>query len=115
MLKVLNPRIHGALDYLLAIVFLVAPSLFDFALMAAAWIVMPWLFGFAGDPAARNFFVAAGVGLLAVVALTDYRSSGARVFKGEERRRDDRPPAARARRRGSGLVSLARMARRVER
>jgi hypothetical protein len=42
--------------------------------MAASWIAMPWLFGFASHDAARNFFIAAGVGLLVVAALTDYRS-----------------------------------------
>lgn len=45
------------------------------SLMAVAWIVLPWLMGFSGHAAARNFFVIAGVGLLAVVAMTDYRSA----------------------------------------
>lgn len=53
---------------------------------AASWVGMPWLFDFASDPAARNFYVIAGVGLLAVAAVTDYKSSGATTFKGEERR-----------------------------
>ena len=57
------------------------------SIMAAAWIVLPWVFGFAADTAARNFFVVAGVGLLAVAAVTDYQSTGSRpAFKGEERR-----------------------------
>jgi hypothetical protein len=43
-------------------------------IMAIAWIAFPWLLGFAGHDAARNFFVIAGVGLLAVVAFTDYKS-----------------------------------------
>jgi hypothetical protein len=55
------------------------------ALMAASWIAMPWLFGFAGNAAARNFFVAAGIALLAVVALTDYRGTRA-AYAGAERR-----------------------------
>jgi hypothetical protein len=42
-------------------------------IMAIAWIVVPWLFGFSGHDAARNFFVVAGLGLLLVVALTDYK------------------------------------------
>ena len=46
-------------------------------MMAIFWIASPWLFGFAGHDAARNFFVIAGVSLLAVVALTDYRSTAA--------------------------------------
>lgn len=113
-MKVLDPKVHGVLDYLLAIAFLIAPSVFNFVevaatlsyaigvvylltsiitkyplglvkllpfplhgvlegIMAAAWIVFPWLFGFADDEAARNFFIIAGVGLLIVVALTDYK------------------------------------------
>lgn len=42
------------------------------SIMAVSWIALPWVFGFAGDAAARNFFIVAGIGLLAVVALTDY-------------------------------------------
>jgi hypothetical protein len=45
-------------------------------IMAIGFIVFPWLIGFADDAAARNFYVIAGVGLLAVVALTDYRGRG---------------------------------------
>lgn len=57
------------------------------ALMAAGWIVMPWLFGFAESPAARNLFVAAGIALLALVAVTDYRGLGTRAaYAGAERR-----------------------------
>jgi len=128
MLKFANPLAHGVLDYGLALTFLLAPALLEFAetptrlsyvigfayfgaslvtnyplgairllsfpahgmleaLMAAGWIVMPWLFGFAENPAARNFFVAAGIALLAVVAVTDYRGLGTRAaYAGAERR-----------------------------
>jgi hypothetical protein len=127
MAKVINPTVHGALDYALALAFIVAPRLADFSLpatriatiigvvylaaslltryplgavrmipfplhgviesvLAASWIVMPWLFGFADDAMARNFFVAAGIGLLAVAALTDYQSTEGTLYKGEERR-----------------------------
>lgn len=127
MIKVFNPTIHGVLDYVLALAFVVAPGLVGFsdnaaslsmligivylgaslltryplgaikmipfpvhgaieAIMAASWIAMPWVLGFAGDAAARNFFVAAGIGLLAVVALTDYRATGAHQYAGDERR-----------------------------
>lgn len=127
MIKVLNPTVHGVLDYVLALAFVIAPGLAGFsgnaaslsmligvvylgaslltryplgaikmipfpvhgaieAVMAASWIAMPWLLGFAGDAAARNFFVAAGIGLLAVAALTDYRATGAQQYAGDERR-----------------------------
>ncbi|MGQ0653533.1 MAG: SPW repeat domain-containing protein [Betaproteobacteria bacterium] len=43
------------------------------SLMALAWIAAPWLFGFSADAAGRNFFIVAGVGLLAVAAMTDYQ------------------------------------------
>jgi hypothetical protein len=127
MPKVLNPTVHGVLDYALALAFLLAPGLVDFsdsaanlsyiigivylgaslltryplgavhmipfpahgvieAIMAAGWIAMPWLVGFAGNAAARNFFVAAGIGLLVIAALTDYRSTVAGIYSGDERR-----------------------------
>ena len=127
MLRLLNPTIHGVLDYGLALAFLVLPGVLDFpqmaanlsyiigvvylgaslltkyplgalklipfpvhgtleAIMAASWIVMPWIFGYAGHAAARNFFVIAGVALLGVVLCTDYRSTGSRGFQGAERR-----------------------------
>ena len=126
-MKVLSPTVHGVLDYVLALAFLLAPGMVEFSdtaaslstiigvvylgaslltryplgamhiipfpvhgaiesIMAASWIVMPWLFGFAGDAAARNFFVAAGVGLLVIAALTDYRAAEMRMYSGEERR-----------------------------
>ena len=49
-------RIHGVIELLAGIFLLVAP----------------WVFGFAQDPAARNFFLAIGIVVLVVVALTDY-------------------------------------------
>jgi hypothetical protein len=49
-------KIHGAIE-LVAGLFL---------------IVAPWIFGFSAAPAARGFFVALGIIVLAVVALTDY-------------------------------------------
>jgi hypothetical protein len=151
MPKVLNPTVHGVLDYALALAFLLAPGLVDFSdsaanlsyligivylgaslltryplgamhmipfpvhgliesIMAAAWIVMPWLFGFAGDAAARNFFVAAGVGLLAIVAVTDYRATGASAYDGDERR-----ASLRDRRQRSLAVAIDRRAGGIDR
>jgi hypothetical protein len=49
-------KIHGAIE-LLAGIFLLAA---------------PWVFGFAQQGAARNFFLAIGVVILVVVAVTDY-------------------------------------------
>lgn len=59
LLKLIPFPVHGVLE----------------SLMAVGWIAAPWLFGFAGETAARNFFVAAGIGLLAVAAITDYTST----------------------------------------
>jgi len=58
------------------------------SLMAVFWIAAPWLLGFAEETAARNFFVVAGVGLLAVAAMTDYVSVPARrdAWSGPNRR-----------------------------
>jgi hypothetical protein len=127
-MKLLNPAVHGLLDYALALAFLLLPPVLNFSpdaaavsriigiaylgvslltkyplgllklipfpihgvlesLMAAAWIVLPWVLGFQDDSAARTFFMFAGVALLLVAALTDYKASGAHsAFRGEERR-----------------------------
>lgn len=55
------------------------------SVMAAAWIILPWALGFAGDAAARNFFVVAGVGLLVVALLTDYKATQAGSHRMRER------------------------------
>lgn len=68
-IKVIPFPIHGVLE----------------SVMAASWIVMPWLFGFASDAAARNFFVVAGVGLLVVALLTDYKATHAEARHMRER------------------------------
>ena len=58
------------------------------SIMAASWIVLPWVLGFQDDSAARTFFMVAGVGLLLVAALTNYKASGAHTrYRGGERRR----------------------------
>lgn len=116
MKKVLTPKTHGILDYVLAIAFILAPAIFGFtetaatlsyiigvlyigtslltryplgaikvipfpvhgvleSVMAVLWIVLPWIAGFAFDGAARNFFVVAGIGLLIVAFLTDYKAA----------------------------------------
>ena len=128
MAKILNPTIHGALDYALALTFLFIPGVLGFphtaavlsqivgviyigaslltryplgalqlipfpvhgvieSIMAVTWIVMPWIFGFANHAPARTFFLLAGVGLLAVVSLTDYQATAAgRARRNQERR-----------------------------
>jgi len=40
-------------------------------------LVAPWLFGFANDPHARNFFLVSGVGLGLVYLVTNYRAADA--------------------------------------
>lgn len=67
-LKVIPFPVHGMLE----------------SVMAAAWIIMPWLFGFAGDAAARIFFIVAGVGLLVVAFLTNYHAAQARSGRSRE-------------------------------
>jgi apolipoprotein N-acyltransferase len=54
--------------------------------MALTWLGIPWIVGFDDHAPARIFFVAAGGGLLAVVAATDYRATR-RVRARSERRR----------------------------
>lgn len=39
-----------------------------------ALIALPWIFGFASDLAARNFYIAAGVLIFAVWLITDYKA-----------------------------------------
>lgn len=56
------------------------------AIMAAAWVVMPWLAGFADDVAARNVFVLAGLGLLCAVSFTRYREPEADYSRHNRRR-----------------------------
>lgn len=55
-LKWIPVRIHGAIELVAGLFVLVAP----------------WIFGFSGQAAPRNFFVAMGVLILLAVALTDY-------------------------------------------
>jgi hypothetical protein len=49
-------RIHGVIELVAGLLMLAAP----------------WVFGFTQDVAARNFFLAMGIIVLVVVALTDY-------------------------------------------
>lgn len=49
-------KVHGAFELVAGIFVLIAP----------------WIFGFAGNAAPRNFFVAIGVVILLVFAFTDY-------------------------------------------
>jgi hypothetical protein len=116
-MKILSPRAHGYLDYLVVAAFLIGPSLFAFSqtpktlayvlgvvhlfvtlltafplgvvklipftvhgvlefLVALGLIALPWLAGFAAtDAPARTFYVAAGIVVLLVVAVTDYKAA----------------------------------------
>ena len=59
-LKLIPFPIHGVLE----------------SVVAVGLIGAPWLFGFATETSAQIFFVGAGVALLAVVAITDYKGKG---------------------------------------
>lgn len=56
LFKFIPFRIHGVIEAVAGVFLLVAP----------------WLYGFAGEVAARNFFVAMAIIIFVVAALTDY-------------------------------------------
>ncbi len=58
--------------------------------MALTWLAAPWVFKFSEHVVARSFYLAAGMGLLAVVLLTDYRATGAGHAAGLARRSSER-------------------------
>lgn len=59
VVKVIPFTVHGGLEFVVAL----------------GLIVLPWLAGFAIDPAARAFYVGAGIVILLVVFLTDYKAA----------------------------------------
>ena len=67
--KVIPFTVHGGVELAVAIFLVVAP----------------WLFGFDGVDAARNFFIAAGIGLGFVYLTTNYRA--AQRYEGPRRER----------------------------
>lgn len=112
-MKILSPRAHGYVDYLVVAWFLGGPGVFEFGGLAAtiAYVLaavhllltiatdfpmglvklvsfplhglievgvvillfaLPWVAGFSGDEVAKNFYVAAGAGVLLVFLITDY-------------------------------------------
>jgi len=114
-MKILSPKVHGVLDYVVVVMFLAAPPVLGLSGAAAllsrvlagvhlaltlltafplgpiklipfnihGWIEMivgpvllavPWLLSFSQEPAARNFYVAAGSLILATWLVTDYRA-----------------------------------------
>lgn len=109
-MKILTPRMHGYLDYLVVLTFAAAPTLFGFSvipsrvsyalavvhllltiftafplglmklipftihgalelIVSVTLVVLPFALGFAGEPAARNFYIGAGV-VIFIVWLT---------------------------------------------
>jgi hypothetical protein len=119
-MKLLTPRAHGFLDYLVDVAFLSAPFIFDYRgtpatigwglaaihfvmtiltafplgiikvipftvhgaielLAALGLIAMPWVARFSHVEVARNFFVASGIAVLIVWAVTDYNAAPAPV------------------------------------
>jgi hypothetical protein len=47
--------------------------------VALGLLALPWIGGFAAEEPARNFYIGAGVAVLVVVALTNYRGEAVRV------------------------------------
>ncbi len=115
-MKILSPRVHGYLDYVVVVAFALAPSLLNFSetpatvsyVLAAVHLIetlitrfplgvfkilpftvhgsiefvlsfllvaMPWVFGYSNEPAARNYYVGAGIGLFVVWLITDYKAA----------------------------------------
>jgi hypothetical protein len=70
-------KVHGVIELLAGIFILVAP----------------WIFGFAQEAAARNFFVGVAIVLLVVVALTDYTQRVVRPPQDPSDRRQWRGPS----------------------
>jgi hypothetical protein len=70
-------KVHGVIELLAGIFILVAP----------------WVFAFAQEPAARNFFVGMAIVLLVVVALTDYSQRVVRPLQDPSDRRQWRGPS----------------------
>jgi hypothetical protein len=71
VVKLLPFTIHGGVE--------LATSIF--------LIVAPWLFRFSGFNAARNFFIVAGLGLLLVFALTNYKAAEREQARGPRQQR----------------------------
>ena len=117
-MKILSPRFHGCLDYLVVVAFLIAPTAFRFfdtpamlsyalailhlsltlltvfplglkrvipftihgalePIVAFTLVILPWLLGFAIEPAPRNFYVLTGVFLFLAWSVTDYKAEEA--------------------------------------
>ena len=115
-MKILNPYVHGILDFVVVIAFALAPTVLGFAgtprtlcyvlaalhaamtlltafplgaikiipfpthgvieLVAAVFIILaPFLLGFTDGLDAKYFYVGAGITILVVVLLTDYRAA----------------------------------------
>ena len=116
-MKILSPRVHGYLDYLVVVAFALAPSILGFSKTPATicyvlavvhlietlitafplglfkWmpftvhgsiefvisfvlVALPWIAGFSGETAARNYFVGSGIALFLVWLTTDYKAAG---------------------------------------
>ena len=115
-MKILTPRMHGYLDFVVVAAFALAPTLFGFSpvpariswalavvhllltlctafpmgvlklvpftvhgaielIVVIALVAMPWLFSFASEPVARNFFLAFAVIIFLVWLVTDYKAA----------------------------------------
>jgi len=59
LIKLIPFTVHGALELVISVLL----------------VAIPWVLGFAGQPAARNFYVTMGVAAFVVWLLTDYQSA----------------------------------------
>lgn len=117
-MKILTPRVHGYLDFIVVVLFALAPTLFGFTgvpamlsyilaavhlaltlltafpagivklvpftihgaielLVSIVLVIVPWVLGFTTQPAAKTFYVAAGVLVFVVYLMTDYKAANA--------------------------------------
>lgn len=59
LIKVLPFTVHGSIEFV----------------MSFLLVAMPWIFGYANEAAARNYYIGAGIGLFVVWLITDYKAA----------------------------------------
>ena len=81
VVKVLSFTLHGSLEFIIGLLL----------------IILPWLAGFSAGLNSRNFFVAIGVLILVIWAMTDYRNIRhlEKTAIGVQPPAQDKPPSTR--------------------